>query len=65
MYQQRAIFRYLIVHQSAKILEQDHRAGLGLSEVTDSIIIIVSEETGSVSVAREGKLIRYADAGNS
>ncbi len=39
-----------------------HRAGLGLSEVTDSIVIIVSEETGSISIAKEGKLIRYADA---
>ena len=32
-----------------------HRAGLGLSEVTDSIVIIVSEETGSISIAKEGK----------
>ncbi len=46
----------------SKELGTRHRAGLGLSEVTDSIIIIVSEETGSISIAREGKLIRYADA---
>lgn len=46
----------------SKDLGTRHRAGLGISEVTDSIVIIVSEETGSISVAREGKLIRYADA---
>lgn len=46
----------------SKELGTRHRAGLGLSEVTDSIIIIVSEETGSISIAKEGKLIRYADA---
>ena len=46
----------------SKDLGTRHRAGLGISEVTDGIVIIVSEETGSISVAREGKLIRYADA---
>ena len=46
----------------SKELGTRHRAGLGLSELTDSIIIIVSEETGSISIAKEGKLIRYADA---
>ena len=46
----------------SKELGTRHRAGLGLSELTDSIIIIVSEETGSISIAKDGKLIRYADA---
>lgn len=46
----------------SKDLGTRHRAGLGISEVTDGIVIIVSEETGSISVAKEGKLIRYADA---
>ncbi|MDD3365002.1 MAG: diadenylate cyclase CdaA [Syntrophomonas sp.] len=39
-----------------------HRAGLGITEVSDALSIIVSEETGAVSVARDGKLVRYLDA---
>lgn len=46
----------------SKELGTRHRAGLGISEVTDGVVIIVSEETGSISIAKEGKLIRYADA---
>ena len=42
----------------SKQLGTRHRAGVGISEVTDSVTIIVSEETGQVSVAQDGKLIR-------
>ncbi|MBR6173387.1 MAG: diadenylate cyclase CdaA [Eubacterium sp.] len=41
-----------------KELGTRHRAGLGISENTDSMTIIVSEETGAVSVAYRGQLIR-------
>ena len=39
-----------------------HRAALGVSEVSDSVTLIVSEETGVISVAQDGRLIRYLDA---
>lgn len=44
-----------------KDLGTRHRAGLGVSEVTDSLTIIVSEETGKISVARGGELERALD----
>lgn len=45
-----------------KELGTRHRAGVGISEVTDSVTIIVSEETGKISVAYEGKLERNVTA---
>ena len=38
-----------------------HRAALGVSETTDAVALIVSEETGIISVARGGKLTRHLD----
>ncbi len=42
----------------SKELGTRHRAGVGISEVTDSMTVIVSEETGKISVAYEGALTR-------
>jgi len=39
-----------------------HRAALGVSSVSDSVTIVVSEETGVISVARDGRLVRYIDS---
>lgn len=39
-----------------------HRAGIGVSEQSDAVVLIVSEETGTISIARNGELIRYLHA---
>ena len=46
----------------SKDLGTRHRASIGVSEVSDSLTIVVSEETGVVSVAAEGRLTRHVDA---
>ncbi len=38
-----------------------HRAALGISEVTDAVAVVVSEETGSISIAHAGRMIRRLD----
>lgn len=58
---------YLPLSDSLEInkeLGTRHRAGIGISEVSDSMTIIVSEETGEVSVAVGGELFRGLDADN-
>ena len=43
----------------SKDLGMRHRAGIGLSEQSDAVVIIVSEETGAISIAVEGMLKRH------
>ena len=45
----------------SKDLGTRHRAGVGISEATDSMTVIVSEETGKISVAYKGELERSLD----
>ncbi len=44
-----------------KDLGTRHRAGIGITEVTNVTSLIVSEETGIISIVRQGKVTRYAD----
>ena len=45
----------------SKDLGTRHRAGIGISEETDAVALIVSEETGIISMAMDGKLSRFLD----
>ena len=49
------------VDKIPKDLGTRHRAGIGITETIDVITLIVSEETGIISIARAGKITRYAD----
>lgn len=40
-----------------------HRAGIGLTEETDAVVVIVSEETGTISVAVGGRILKNMDSG--
>ena len=48
-----------MLFRSSADLGTRHRAGVGMSEVSDAVVVIVSEETGAISVAVGGMLKRH------
>ena len=58
-----AVFLPLTQNKSlSRELGTRHRAGIGISEVSDALVVIVSEETGLISYCRNGKIARRLDA---
>jgi diadenylate cyclase len=51
----------ILAHSPDRQMGLRHRAALGISEVTDAIAVVVSEETGYISVAHAGRMIRRLD----
>lgn len=39
-----------------------HRAALGLTEQTDSVVVVISEETGAISIVASGEMVRYSSS---
>jgi diadenylate cyclase len=44
--------------QLSKSMGTRHRAGLGISQITDALVVVISEETGKVAIARDGIMTR-------
>jgi len=51
----------VLTHTPDRQMGLRHRAALGISEVSDAVAVVVSEETGSISVVQNGKMIRRLD----
>ena len=52
----------VLAHTPDRQLGLRHRAALGISEVSDAVVVVVSEESGTISVVHNGRIIRRLDA---
>ena len=52
----------VLAHTPDRQLGLRHRAALGISEVSDAVVVVVSEESGTISVVTNGRMIRRLDA---
>jgi len=52
----------VLAHVPDRQLGLRHRAALGISEVSDAVVVVVSEESGTISVVHDGRMIRRLDA---
>ncbi len=52
----------ILTHTPERKMGLRHRAALGISEVSDAIAVVVSEETGDISIAHAGRMIRHLDS---
>ena len=52
----------VLAHSPDRQMGLRHRAALGLSEVTDAVAVVVSEETGNISIVHAGRMIRRLDS---
>jgi len=52
----------VLAHTPDRQLGLRHRAALGISEVSDAVVVVVSEESGTISVVHNGRMIRRLDS---
>jgi diadenylate cyclase len=52
----------ILAHSPDRQMGLRHRAALGISEISDAVAVVVSEETGAISIAHSGRMIRRLDA---
>jgi len=52
----------VLAHTPDRQLGLRHRAALGISEVSDAVVVVVSEESGTISMVNNGRMIRRLDA---